>query len=48
MMKKGLKYALVSFGGVIVVACNVLAFLYVCRPNMVRRWFWRSYHVATV
>lgn len=47
-MKKGLKYTLVSLGGIIVVAGIVLAILYVCRPNMVRSWFWRSYHVATV
>ncbi len=48
IMKKCLKYTLVSLGGIIIVAGIVLAILYVCRPNMVRSWFGRGYHVAAV
>ncbi len=47
-MKKWKKYSLASVGGLLALSLVVLGILYVCRPNMVRRWFGRTSSVILI
>ena len=48
MMKKGLKYALLSLGGLILVSAIVLGIMYAVNPYLVRKMFWRTSSYADV
>lgn len=48
MMKKGLKYALVSLGGLILASAIVLGVMYALNPYLVRKMFWRTSSYADV
>lgn len=48
MMKKGLKYALLSLAGLILASAVVLGIMYALNPYLVRKMFWRTSSYADV
>lgn len=48
IMKKGIKYSLLSFGGVVGAIAVVIGILYVVKPRLVRRFFRKAASVSDV